>query len=248
MEQKPEDIADRDGHASKNDDITCARILRLVEAYKHDQDTQYPHQRRHEKRTETVAFATLAIVTVYTFVTVGLWCAQRDANETNARNLIAANRAWLGVRTMGVQLPLSEERTMVQLRLKNFGRSPATHVVYSRLKLVPVAYIADGSGGVTPQIEPNATCQTLGPTAGSFVAWPDEEAGVPTPLDESHDDHLKVVAAKNRTISLIVQGCVSYQTIGEEHTSPFQFLWRDTLDQPYWEWRFNRTIDGNDAN
>ena len=226
---------------------------------KHHRTYERRYWRRQLKIAKTLNLITIAGVLAAgasLYVLKGSLDAAKEAadasvkqTEIGEKGLIGANRAWLGVTHMGVQLPISDERTMVQLQLVNFGRTPALHVMWSPLNLILVPRIAETNNVSALEGEPNFTCRKLGVT-NTLVVWPflpDHNMGVPIQLDASQNDRAKVIAAKARTGSLIVQGCIIYQTFGETHKSAFEFLWRDTPDQPYWQWLFNVALDGNEA-
>jgi hypothetical protein len=146
---------------------------------------------------------------------------------------------------------------VVRVFAENTGHEPATDVVY-RFNEFLVPYIPEGPGRTTIN-QPNNTCDGVNPSSENGMAiYP---GTTKVHIESDFEDTLgsRAIAAKvrDRSNTLIVEGCIAYRTFNSTHVSKFRFFLRDVPgpgcvpipnDDIKCSWRFNSISYGNEAN
>jgi hypothetical protein len=233
-------------------------VANAIDAYHQKRDT---HERARSKR-EKVTIVVLGVTaffaltaTVASFVSDWIFYEQlADAKKST----ISTNRAWIAPSRMVLNFPLETPGPIrAALYVENTGREPAIDVVYAfRSFLVP--YLPEEPRNTIIE-RPNRTCEGLDPDAvGGLVIYPAKtEVIILSNFQDSIDNRASAIAARNRSQTLIVEGCIAYRTFKDAHTSKFRFFLRDvpgpscvTIDVSHINcpWQFHPIGIGNEAN
>lgn len=170
-----------------------------------------------------VAWATV-ILAVFTVVLAMLaYWALQDTEKT----VELSERAWLGSTDAKIDsVPKIGKASNFTITVRNTGRSPAIDVV-SDVKSLVVTSEEIRSGSINTQIskyvdkcfseqQPQKKRQVMFPSGSSPIGYE-----LNMPIDKSLID-ADVVSGKN---SLVVRGCLAYQTFGSPHHSSFCFYY-----------------------
>lgn len=184
---------------------------------------------------------------------IALFLSILDANDST----VQANRAWLSPAFMVLNTPLENSSIVgFQLHVEDTGREPANNVVY-RFHHFMVPYIAQGVG--KDSTAKNETCEGLNPSKDSgFTIYP---SSVKFWIPYAFEDRPMIADILARKGSLVIEGCVAFNTFGKRHTSGFRFFLRDVPGQSCWAsnegittpkgtitcWNFNGMLNGNYA-
>jgi len=232
-----------DGNSAQqiNPNRETNRILQsLFDEYR----TESAKTERRDKKKAVLDFLTLVVVTVYTFVTVLLWCAQQTNNRINQQSLIDANRAWIDPASMLLIAPLENGGPVrIQIHIINTGHEPAMNVVYKFIE-VPEPYVPNFAKN-EPVLQPVQACDGLIPKAEGFTAFPNANVDnwIPYSFDDTPADNKITSDVANRRVSLIIDGCFAYETMGQQAQIPFRFFLRDIQGQASFSYSPNGTAE-----
>lgn len=182
----------------------------------------------------------------------------KQSNKTAVDATKAANRAWIAPSQMGLNWPLELNGPVrIHILLENTGHEPAVDLVYAFNEFL-IPYVAEGPGNLVIK-NPNMTCEGLHPTsAGGMVIYPGKtNIQLVHVFDDTLGNRAIAINARDRKKTLVVEGCIAYQTFGEPHFSKFRFFLRDRpgasciitgIDEIQCHWTFNLINLGNEAN
>lgn len=177
--------------------------------------------------------------------------------------LVAGNRAWIAPEFMTLREPIESGTIKYQLHVENTGHQPVMKGVY-RFHAFTVPHIAEGTSSETDRNLPaNRTCDGLEyGKAEALVLYQGTSTKFWLTGNWTEPSDEKAVAAEllARTGSLIVEGCILYDTMDGQKFSAFRFFLRDipgasfTMQKgddgkthPAPAWMFNLTGTGNNA-
>jgi len=233
-------------------------VAHAIDAYHHKRDTHERARSKSEKVTiivlgMTALFAALAAAASL----VSDWIFYKQLVDSRNATIIA-NRAWIAPSRMVLNWPLEIPGPVrVSLAVENTGREPAIDVVYAFRSFL-VSYIPEGPGNAKVEI-PNLMCDGLDPQSiGGQVIYPAKTSlSITSDIKDTIGNRAMAIAARDRSQTLIVEGCIAYRTFEKVHTSKFRFFLRDVpgpscipidIEHINCAWQFHPIGIGNEAN
>lgn len=246
-------------------------VLRKAQQRRSERQEKKAKESPEERAARSTANATW-VIAIFTIILalVGSWTLiEVIAGGSDTHDLaiaaLAANRAWLAPVSMQLAGPLENGLPVAYyVRISNTGKEPALGVIWNVLpRKAPYIPPSNGNEGEA-EMGRNETCEGLEPKQATGAVIYPQATGmtslIPLTIPDTADNKKIIDAALNRTGSLVVDGCLVYITGSAKHTSAFRFFLRDEPGKPsfiagepskpssHYEWRFNATLMGNDAN
>ena len=171
----------------------------------------------------------------------------------------SSNRAWIAPVRMSLSLPLEENSIKYQLHVENTGHQPVIKAVYG-FHTFTVPYVTENPDA-EQNFPENIACSELDiKSSPSLILYPGTTDSFWLIWHWNGKESEKGVISKllNRSESLIVDGCILYETMGDIH---FRYFLRDVPGPSFSShtggngenkispsWTFNVANTGNDAN
>ena len=178
LQKKRGDRISHDDKSSAEKIYPSRETERILEALLNEYKADNTKKGREDEKKIVLEKLTLGVVTVYTVVTIGLWCSQQTANKINQQALIDANRPWIKVTIIPSNLmlapegpPLGDSEIMSpSIIVENMGHSPAMNVQAEAFPYL------DGTKEPIERVQKNACASLTNDGAAGRILFPGDGA------------------------------------------------------------------------